>query len=262
MIKVKDINYKIGDIEILKNVNFEIQEEEIVVLVGANGSGKSTIVKSMGSLVKYKGEIEVFNHVLGNLNSKTRSRMISYLPQNCIKTNIKVKTLIKHSRFPYMRFGEKLTSVDEEIINNAIDFTGVRHILNKNVMDISGGERQLAYLTMVIAQDTPIMLLDEPNTFLDLEHQIFLFDLIKKLKNKGKSIVIVLHDMIQALEIADKIIVINNGQVVSCGKPQNVIGDIEKLFNVKIAKLKDITEEETPLFEYCLLKDDKDVSEK
>ncbi len=255
MIKIENLNYSIGDIDILKDINLEIEKNEIVVLVGANGSGKSTLIKSIASLVNYKGKILIHGGSLRELKSKNRSRVVSYLPQNCLKTNIKVRTLVRHSRFPYTNFGEKLSKNDNIIINDAIDLTGINHILHKNVMDISGGERQLAYLTMVIAQDTPIILLDEPNTFLDIEHQIFLFELIKKLKEKGKTIILVLHDLIQALEIADKITVVNNGEIVAYGEPLKVKNDIEKIFNVKIAEIDKITEYENPLYKYCLVKE-------
>ncbi len=261
MMKIENLSYSVGEIEILKNINLEVDRNQIVVLVGANGSGKSTLIKSIASLVDYRGKILIHGGSLRELKSKNRSRVVSYLPQNCLKTNIKVRTLVRHSRFPYTNFGEKLSKNDNEIISNAIDFTGIQHILHKNVMDISGGERQLAYLTMVVAQDTPLILLDEPNTFLDIEHQIFLFDLIKKLKSKGKTVILVLHDIIQALEIADKIVVINKGEVINAGKPMEVKKDIEKIFNVKIAEINEIKEFEHPLYKYCLVREiAKDVT--
>ncbi len=257
MMKIEMLSYTVGDFDILKNINLEIERNEIVVLVGANGSGKSTLIKSIASLVDYRGKILIHGGSLRELKSKNRSRVVSYLPQNCLKTNIRVKTLIRHSRFPYTNFGEKLSKNDNEIINNAIELTGIQNILHKNVMDISGGERQLAYLTMVIAQDTPLILLDEPNTFLDIEHQIFLFELIKKLKSRGKTVVLVLHDIIQALEIADKIVVINKGEVISVGQPMEVKEDIEKIFKVKIAEIDKINEFESPLYKYCLVREGK-----
>ncbi len=257
MIKIENLNYSIGDIEILKNINLDIEKNEIVVLVGANGSGKSTLIKSIASLVNYKGKISVYDVSLRDFKNRKRSKVVSYLPQNCLKTNIKVKTLVRHSRFPYTNFGEKLSKKDNEIINDAITLTGINHILHKNVMDISGGERQLAYLTMVIAQDTPLILLDEPNTFLDIEHQIFLFELIKKLKSKDRTVILVLHDLIQALEIADKIAVVEKGRIVAFGKPLEVKSDIENIFNVRIAEIEKIREYENPLYKYCLVKEGK-----
>ncbi len=256
MIKIENLNYKIGEINVLKNINLEIEKNNIVVILGVNGCGKSTLIKCIASLLKYTGKITLEQNILSNLNSKIRSRQISYLPQNCIKTNIKVKTLINHSRFPYLSFGNSLSSNDKNIIKKSIELTGIEKIINKNVMDISGGERQLAYLTMVLAQNTPIILLDEPNTFLDIEHQIFLFNLIKDLNKLNKTIIIVLHDIIQALDIADKIILMDKGEIVNYGKPSEIKKDIEKLFNVKISKVKEVNDyNKEPLFEYCLTKD-------
>ncbi len=253
MIKIENLDYKIAEYQILKNINLEIEENEIVVLVGSNGCGKSTLVKCIASLLEYKGEITVNGQKLKELKHKERSRVISYLPQNCVRTNIKVDTLVRHSRFAYREFGDKLSIEDKKAISDAKELTGVENILNKNLMDISGGERQLAYLTMVLAQDTPIILLDEPNTFLDIEHQLFLFEVVKKLKARAKTILIVLHDLIQALEIADKIVVIEKGEVIKVGKPTEVIDSIEKTFNIKIAEIEKVGEIEKPIYRYCLV---------
>ncbi len=170
-----------------------------------------------------------------------------------MRTNIKVETLIRHSRFAYREYGDKLSVDDKKAISEAIDLTGIKDILHKNLMDISGGERQLAYLTMVLSQDTPVVLLDEPNTFLDIEHQLFLFEIVKKLKAKGKTIIIVLHDLIQALEIADKIVVMDKGEIVNIGKPTQAIESIERIFNVKIAEIDRVGNNYNPIYRYCLV---------
>ncbi len=252
MIKVQNVGFKVSDFTILKDINFEVEKNDIVVLVGVNGSGKSTLIKCLASSINYSGDILIDDIPIKSLKNKKRSTIVSYLPQNCLRTNIKVKTLVKHSRFPYLNFGDKLSKVDKDAIKNAINLTKIDDILEKNVYDISGGERQLAYLTLVLAQDTPIVLLDEPNTFLDIHHQIFLFDIINKLKENGKTVILVLHDLIQALEIADKIILIEDGKVKDFGSvsDSNIISSIEKSFNIKIKKSND----DSQLYQYCLVK--------
>ncbi len=234
MIDIKHLQYSTFDKVILKDINISIASNQIVTIVGKNGSGKSTLIKCIASLLKYQGQIFIDQSDISTLKPKLRSQTISYLPQNNLRTNIKVSTLIRHGRFPYKGFGEKLTNEDKTIINNVIKTTQVENILHKSVSNISGGEKQLAYLSMILAQNTPVVLLDEPNTYLDIAKQAFLFDIIKDLKKSGKTIVLVLHDLLQALEISDKVIVIEDGQVLSYGEPKDVIKTIETVFDVKI----------------------------
>ncbi len=234
MIDIKNLTYKTFDKTILDDINISILNNEIVTLVGQNGSGKSTLIKCIASLLKYDGKITINNNDLTMFKPKKRSQTISYLPQNNLRTNIKVSTLIRHGRFPYKGFGERLTNQDKSIIKNVIKTTQVEDILHKSVNQISGGEKQLAYLSMILAQDTPIILLDEPTTYLDISKQAFLSNVIKDLKNSGKTIVLVLHDILQALEISDKVIVIEEGKILDYGRPKEVVSSIEKVFNIKI----------------------------
>lgn len=254
MIDIRNLNFSIAEMNILKNLDIVINDNEIVAIIGKNGSGKSTLLKCIASLNNYTGDIFYNGINLKTLKNKKRSQIISFLPQNCVKTNIKVQTLIRHGRFPHLHFGDKLSKNDNDIINCAIDTTKVSHIISKNVNEISGGERQLAYLTMILAQDTNVVLFDEPNTFLDIEHQIFLFDLIKHLKEKNKTVIVVLHDIIQALEIADRILVIDDGEKVDFDTAINVIPSIENVFNIKVAKVEKVNSDSEPLYKFCLLK--------
>ncbi len=258
MIKIENLSYKIGKTEILKQINLDINNNEIVVIVGENGSGKTTLLKCISQLTKYDGKITLNNNDISQFKHKERAKEISYLPQNCVRTKIKVQTLIKHGRFPYLNFGEELRHNDYLKIENAIKLTGIEHILHKNISEISGGERQLAYLTMILTQDTDVILLDEPNTFLDISHQLFLLDIIKKMKDNNKTIIIVLHDIIQALDIADKIVVMNNGKLVSYGEPNEVINEIEKIFKVKICKISNLAKEGVqPLYKYTFIQQEE-----
>ncbi len=252
MIKIQNLYYNVGKNKILEDINLKIDKNEIVVIIGENGCGKTTLLKAISQLTKYKGTISLGGEDLSKFKYKARAREISYLPQNCLRTNIKVSTLIKHGRFPHLNFGEELGQNDFKKIDEAISLTGIGHILHKNVTEISGGERQLAYLTMVLAQDTDIVLLDEPNTFLDISHQLFLLNIIKKMKDNGKTIIIVLHDLIQAIDIADKIVIIKNGKLFDYGEPETMIKSIEKAFQVNICKASRLNNNQKSLYEYVL----------
>ncbi len=253
MISIKELNYKVSDTQILKNININIEENKIIAIIGPNGSGKTSLIKSIASLNKYNGEIKINNINLKKINNKERAKIVSYLPQHCLKTNINVKTLIRHGRYASMKLGDKLNEVDKKLIEESIEITGIKKIVNKNLMDISGGERQLAYLAMVLTQATPIVLLDEPTTFLDISHQIYLLNIIKKLKNEGKTIIIVLHDLIQALDIADEVILMEKGKIIEHTAKEKVTKNIKEVFHVSISS-KNIDDEKS-LYKKYLLKE-------
>lgn len=232
MISISNLNYK----NILNNVNLNLEENKIYVVIGPNGSGKTTLLKSIAQLYKYDGDINIKGIDLKRLKHKEKAKIISYLPQHNLKTNIKVETLVRHGRYASLNFGENLKELDKKIVKENIEIVGINNILKRNLMDISGGERQLAYLAMVLTQSTPIILFDEPTTFLDISHQIHILEIIKKLKEEGRTIIIVLHDLIQAIEIADEIILIDNGKIVKKSTPYEIFDDIKKVFGVSISE--------------------------
>ena len=241
MIKV-DIQTKYQESDPFDFRNIVFEKGRITSIIGRNGSGKSTLLKASAGILPYTGSIMVDGIELKSFNSKEKARRIAYLPQNQKVLNIDVETLTAHGRYPWHGSFRKLTAKDREIINNALDLTDLLHLKDKNLSELSGGERQRAYLAMVIAQDTPMILLDEPTTFMDMKVQQSFFRILKKLKESGKGITVILHNIEQGLSVSDMIYLIDNRTVAASGTPEELLEKedlIRKVFGVSLRKIDD-----------------------
>ncbi len=185
---------------------------------------------------------------------KEKAKQISYLPQTVIVPNIDIKTLVSHGRFPHLEFGRKFTDSDIEKVNNAMMLTNVKDLQNRKVSSLSGGQRQRVYLAMAIAQDTDVLLLDEPTTYLDIHYQLEIFNILLELKRLGKTVVMVLHDLQQAFTYSDYIVLMDKGGVVTIDTPLNLAKQdyIKNIFGVKIIKSE---ENDNFLYPYIFVKE-------
>ncbi len=164
------------------------------------------------------------------------AKTISFLPQSRNIPYISVGSMVLHGRFPYIGYPRRYRAEDKRIAEQAMSRAGVLHLRHKEMARLSGGERQRVYLAMVLAQDTEMVLLDEPTTYLDIEHQLEIMRLVRKLQAEGKTIVMVLHDLNLALTYSDKIAVMRRGCLMDCGRPEDVfkIGVLEEVFGVRV----------------------------
>jgi len=240
MLKINSLSVSIDNNKILNNLNMEFNNGEITGIIGKNGCGKSTLLKSIESLIPYSGEIIYNDTNLHEIKIKDRAKIISYLPQNRPTPNISARIMVEHGRFPYLSFDKKLTKKDKDIVNDAIVKTNIENLKYKKLDEMSGGEVQKVYIATTIAQETDIILLDEPTNHLDLESQIEILSLIKKLKQENKTIIIVMHDLLQAFTYCDKLYVIDEHNIKASGNPKDLINN---------NSLKDI-------FKYHLTRDD------
>ncbi len=201
---------------VLKNVNIDIQQGETVAIVGPNGSGKSTLLKVLSRTLKpQKGKVLLDSKNISEMNTKAIARRLAMLPQiRSVPGDFTVETLVGYGRYPHLGFVKKLKAKDLEIVDWAIDKTGLDELRHRYVETLSGGERQRAWIAMALAQKSDIMLLDEPTTFLDISYQLETLELLKDLNEKlGLTIVMVLHDLNQAVRYADKIFALLEGSV-------------------------------------------------
>ena len=232
--------YQEGDPFDFGNLVFE--KGRITSIIGRNGSGKSTLLKAAAGILPYKGSIKADGTELKSFDPKEKARRIAYLPQNQKILNIDVETLVAHGRYPWHGSFRKLTAKDREIISKALDLTDMQYLKDKNLSELSGGERQRAYLAMVIAQDTPMILLDEPTTFMDMKVQQSFFSILKKLKESGKGITVILHNIEQSLSVSDMIYLIDNRTVTASGTPEELLKEedlIRNIFGVSLKKVDD-----------------------
>lgn len=236
MIKLKDINAGYGNNIILNNMNCSFKEGEITSVVGMNGCGKSTLLKVISGLIEpISGEIMVQDKNIRNLSDKERAKLISYLPQSRNTPVISAERMVLHGRFPYLSYPRRYSREDKEIAQAAMERVGILDLKDKNMSELSGGERQKVYIAMALTQDTKIILLDEPTTFLDITYQLELLKLLTELRNDGKTVITVIHDLSLALRYSNKIIVMQEGMVKHSNTPKDVYdsGILEEVFHVK-----------------------------
>ncbi|MGL4337580.1 MAG: ABC transporter ATP-binding protein, partial [Turicibacter sp.] len=224
MFDITHLSVRYEDEMILKNLTLSIKKGEITTLIGPNGCGKSTLLKCLSRLLTLDSGSITLNHMdLQEYKLNDYAKKVSILPQVRDIPNTTVETLVSHGRFPHLGFMHKKTAFDEHLIKESMKLTGVYHKRHESLHNLSGGERQKVYLAMMLAQDTEIILLDEPTTFLDLNHQIEILELVKTLKKKNKTILMVLHDIGQALTYSDQLVVMNHGTVVFTGSKEEII---------------------------------------
>jgi len=199
---------------------------EVTALVGPNGSGKSTLLKAMADqLAPERGGVLLDGDDVQSLETKTLARRLGLLSQhNTAPESLSVEDLAYHGRYPYRGFFESVTEADREAVERAIDLAGVDHLRDSEMSNLSGGQKQLAWIAMVLAQDTDVLLLDEPTNHLDLHHQLRVMEVLRSLnEDAGVTIGIVLHDVGQAARFADNLIAMKDGELYDWGPPRDVV---------------------------------------
>ncbi|MFS0674559.1 ABC transporter ATP-binding protein [Ornithinibacillus sp. 179-J 7C1 HS] len=244
MLSTKDLTISYGDKIIIDDLNIEIPKGKITVLIGANGCGKSTLLRSMARLLKPQdGTVILDGQAIATMKTKEVAKKLSILPQSPISPEgLTVLELVKQGRHPHRGFIKQWSKKDEEAVYEALELTNMLNLKDQSVDSLSGGQRQRAWIAMTLAQQTDIMLLDEPTTYLDMTHQIEILDLLYKLNEKdGRTIVMVLHDLNLSCRYAHHIIAIKNQTVTSFGKPEEIVtcALVEEVFNLKCDVLFD-----------------------
>ncbi|MCR5698422.1 MAG: ABC transporter ATP-binding protein [Treponemataceae bacterium] len=220
MIEMKNIVS--GHKDYLQIENLSFADGQITALAGQNGSGKSTLLKTILGLIKSKGEITLDGEQLSSLSHKERAKKIAYFPQVLRTTTMDVRTLVSHGRFSHIGFSSHLSKIDEELIENAIEIADLQNLCEKNLSELSGGERQRAYLAMIIAQNSKMILLDEPMTYMDVNHQIKMQEILLKLKKEGRGIVLASHDLPQVFSFCDRICLMKEGRILCNEEPSTL----------------------------------------
>ena len=234
----KNFSTGYSKINIVNQINFQLKEREWIGIIGANGSGKSTLLKGVLKFIPtLSGDILLNGISTNNYSRKELSKKISYLPQKLNNNlNITVKDLITLGRSPYKKFWDfNLNNEDTNKIEEAIEIVELKNLKDKFITELSGGQCQRAYLAMVIAQDPKIMFLDEPTTFLDINHQIKFLESLKELiKEKNISIITVLHDINLAARFCHRIAILKNGKLLEINTPKKIMNEeiFKKAFDV------------------------------
>jgi iron complex transport system ATP-binding protein len=211
---------------IIDVLDLAIEPNQITVLVGGNGCGKSTLLKSLARLLKpSSGEIFLYDQKLLQQSGKDVARKLAILPQGPIAPEgLTVEQLVRQGRYPHQNWLQSWTEQDEQLVQKALRDTHMQDFAERPIEALSGGQRQRAWIAMALAQDTEILLLDEPTTYLDLTHQIEILDLLFELnRTQNTTILMVLHDLNLACRYAHQMVAVKQGKVFCQGAPEDIL---------------------------------------
>ncbi len=250
LLSAKGISSCYNGREVLHKVSSDINGGKVTAIIGPNGSGKSTLLKTLiGIVPKKEGEIFSEGKSTDSMSSLEIARRIAYLPQMKSVPDLTVRTMVLHGRFSHLSYPRRYRKEDLESVEKAMEITGITEYAEKNVSSLSGGTVQLVFLAMALAQSSPVILMDEPTSFLDISHQIKLMKLCRGIVSEGRAVAAVLHDIPLALKYADNMIVMSNGKIVLYGTTSDVYksGVLNRVFNVEVKEAA----AETGIIYYC-----------
>lgn len=232
-----------GDTNVVHELSLHIEAGAITVLVGPNGCGKSTLLRGLSRLLKpVSGSVMLDGRDIHAMKAKDLARQLGILPQSpTAPEGLTVHELVAQGRYPHQSWFQQWSEKDERIVQEALDTTNLSLFADRAVDTLSGGQRQRAWIAMALAQQTDILLLDEPTTYLDLAYQMDVLDLLDDLNVAGRTIVMVLHDLNQAARYADTMVALRGGQIVAQGKPAQVMtpDTILQVFGLKAEVVAD-----------------------
>lgn len=258
----EELDVRYANTPIVTKLSLAIAKGKITALTGTNGSGKSTLLKTMARLLKpYEGSVYLDGIAISTLSTAAVARQLAVLPQSPeVPASLTVRELVEQGRYPHAGPLRMLKRQDHSAIDDALELTGMTSFQDRMLDTLSGGERQRAWIALSLAQSTPILMLDEPTTFLDVRHQLEILELIRKLnRERGMTIVVVLHDLNQAAKYADRMVVLQKGRIVADGEPDEVltVQTLEQAFGIHANVIKD-PESGNPVFlPYAIAKGSK-----
>lgn len=241
----QNVSIAYGKKKILSDISMDFEKGKITTIIGPNGCGKSSLLKTIPrTVIPTAGAVIFEDKDLKTYAPRDLAKQIAYLPQvHTSPTDIDIRTLVSYGRYPYKKFGAGMTAEDRRIIDETLELTGLSHMEHRLLNNLSGGERQRAWIAMTICQQPKILLLDEPITYLDVGYQIEVLELIKKLGERLKiTIIMVLHDMNFTARYSHHIYVLKNQHVYRYGEPDEVIGreSMEEVFHIDSQIMRDV----------------------
>ncbi|MGN0776956.1 MAG: ABC transporter ATP-binding protein [Candidatus Ventricola sp.] len=237
MIEIRSLCAGYRGRSILTDVSLDFRPGEVLVLLGPNGCGKSTLLKAaLGLIGRQSGEVLYDGVPIERLSRRDIARKAAFLTQSRSTPVITALRMVLHGRFPYLSYPRQYSRRDMDIAREALAQVGAQAYQDMNVTELSGGQRQSVYLAMALAQGSQTLLMDEPTTYLDVQHQLSVMRMARAQAGQGKAVVLVLHDIAMALRTADRIAVMNGGRVEALGTPDAIerSGVVDRVFGVSL----------------------------
>ena len=239
MLEVRDIEAGYGDASILRGVSFHVPPGRMLGVIGLNGCGKTTLLRVIsGVLPARRGDVLIEGKPTRGIARRKMAQLMAFVSQDIVVDfSFDVREIVMMGRTPYIsRFGWE-TRQDLEVVRRAMEFADVADLADRAITDLSGGERQRAFIAMALAQEPRLLLLDEPTTHLDINHQVAIMNIIRELnERRGVTVVMVSHDLNLASEYCDSLLMLHNGVVAKHGAPHEVLTEenIESVYGVKV----------------------------
>ena len=240
----EDLDLAYDQRQIVSDLDVSIPDGKFSIIVGPNACGKSTLLRALARLLPpAKGTVLLDGNNIEKMKTKKIAQRLGLLPQSSIAPDgITVAELVSRGRHPHQSFLRQWTDADEAAVLSALRATNTEELSSRLVDELSGGQRQRVWVAMVLAQETSLLLLDEPTTFLDVAYQIELLDLFSQLNHEyGHTLVAVLHDLNQACRYADEIIAMKDGSIVAQGPPETIITSelVHEVFGIECTVIDD-----------------------
>ena len=225
-LEAHELSLAYDGLQVIHELSLEVPPQQITALIGPNGSGKSTLLRGLARLMPpEQGAVYLDGHAIHSQPTKQVARQLAMLPQRAqAPGGLTVRELVAYGRFPYQGLLGGLSAEDEQHIDAALETTGMAPLANCYLGELSGGQRQLAWIAMALAQDTELLLLDEPTTFLDMAHQLEVLEVLENLHQQHqRTIVMVLHDINQAARYASHMVALVEGRIAASGTPMEIL---------------------------------------
>ncbi|MFF3289298.1 ABC transporter ATP-binding protein [Streptomyces sp. NPDC003023] len=222
----RELTLAYDDRTVVHELDLAVPDGQVTVIVGPNACGKSTTLRALGRLLKPKGGAVLLDGAeLSAIPTKKIAQSIGLLPQSPVAPEaITVADLVARGRQPHQHWWQQWSQEDERAVTDAMERTDVTALADRPVDELSGGQRQRVWIAMALAQETDLLLLDEPTTFLDIAHQVEVLDLVRQLNHeRGRTVVAVLHDLNQAARYADHLVAMKAGRIVAEGRPGDIV---------------------------------------
>ncbi|WP_026671764.1 ABC transporter ATP-binding protein [Alkalihalobacterium bogoriense] len=244
MLMTEQLGISYGEIEIVKDLNLTIPKGQVTTIIGPNGCGKSTILKTMSRILEPKrGAVYLDGKAIHKTPTKEIAQKMAILPQTPeAPSGLTVSELVAYGRFPHQRGFGRLNKEDKDIIEWALHETGMIEFSDRPIEALSGGQRQRVWIAMALAQETELLLLDEPTTYLDLAHQLEVLQLLERLnQQQNRTVVMVIHDLNHAARFAHYMVALNKGKIMKEGSPEEVMTAevLKEVFTIDAEIVKD-----------------------
>jgi iron complex transport system ATP-binding protein len=242
-LRARGIALGYGDRDVIRGLDVTVPDGRVTMIVGANACGKSTLLRGLARLLRPRGgEVILDGRAMSEMRAIDVARVLGLLPQTPVAPDgITVGDLVSRGRHPHQGWFRHWSAADEAAVARALAATGTADLVDRRVGRLSGGQRQRVWIAMALAQETDLLLLDEPATFLDIAHQVELLDLLADLNRDGRTIVVVMHDLNLACRYADHVIAMKDGAIVAQGPPAEVVDEalIAAVFGLSCAVVAD-----------------------